>query len=228
MIVIDNFLDNEFLKEIEDNKDEFFTVPKLIDDQATIWWDGWWKQEARNLKEVLIEKIMRDLVSTTWDIDIFHNITGFEYWAHTCSDYKSGHIEGRVTCPNDWHTNHEETAYKKTQDEEWMWRQHGTSTSGIDPHFKHPFLTIVFYPIDHDVEGSYLELSEETRENGNFHGPEDVENLERIKPVYNRLVVFDSSRWHKVSPIISGDRYAITIDIWDLKCKDLYVEEHCP
>ena len=68
MIVIDNFLDNEFLKEIEDNKDEFFTVPNLIDDQATIWWDGWWKQEARNLKEVLIEKIMRDLVSTTWDI----------------------------------------------------------------------------------------------------------------------------------------------------------------
>ena len=39
--------------------------------------------------------------------------------------------------------------------------------------------------------------------------------IERIKPVYNRMVIFDGSNLHRVSPVINGDRWTFAVDAWD-------------
>lgn len=65
----------------------------------------------------------------------------------------------------------------------------------------------VFYGYPHKIEGGYLEINEGTR----------VDNIEteRIQPVYNRIVVFDPSRWHRVMPVHEGLRYAFQVNIWN-------------
>lgn len=65
----------------------------------------------------------------------------------------------------------------------------------------------VFYGYPHKVEGGYLEINEV--------GKNDNVETERIKPKYNRIVVFDPSRWHRVMPVKSGLRYGFQVNIWN-------------
>ena len=39
-------------------------------------------------------------------------------------------------------------------------------------------------------------------------------DIERIQPVYNRIVVFDVSKTHRVAPILSGTRYGLQVNLW--------------
>jgi len=69
-----------------------------------------------------------------------------------------------------------------------------------------PKIGCVYYGNNDDVKGGYLEI----KHNNN--------NIERIEPRSNRLVIFDSGGlWHRVSPIQSGVRYAFASNIFDYK-----------
>ena len=39
--------------------------------------------------------------------------------------------------------------------------------------------------------------------------------VKKILPKYNRLIIFDASKWHSVKEITKGTRYAIAINLWD-------------
>ena len=72
-----------------------------------------------------------------------------------------------------------------------------------------PKISTVYYGFPHKVNGGYLEIAKEQEDN-------DIE-VERIEPVYNRLVIFDPSFWHRVAPIRSGYRYGFQVNIWEEK-----------
>ena len=68
----------------------------------------------------------------------------------------------------------------------------------------HPQAGAVWYGFPHVVLGGYLEIIND-----------DLQpDLERIQPVYNRLVVFDVSKTHRVAPILSGTRYGLQVNLW--------------
>ena len=68
-----------------------------------------------------------------------------------------------------------------------------------------PQIGAVWYGFPHKVWGGYLEI-ENTQEAGI--------DIERIKPVYNRVVVFDVSQEHRVAPILAGNRYGMQVSLW--------------
>ena len=66
-----------------------------------------------------------------------------------------------------------------------------------------PMMGTVYYPKDTEFEGGYLEI-----ESGG-------EQVEVIKPVYNRLVIFPAGEYaHRVTNVTSGVRHAIAINLW--------------
>jgi hypothetical protein len=67
-----------------------------------------------------------------------------------------------------------------------------------------PMIGTVFYPFEEDIDGGFLEI--ESSENG---------DVERIKPKWNRLVIFAAGRYpHRVTPVTRGTRSAIAINLW--------------
>lgn len=89
MIIIDDFVqDSTLLREIELNKDEFFS-----DNGNYYWWDGWWASPEDSLKKRLIKYL--------WSDKSPHSpvtIRGFEYWTgqfgpDAGSDYLNMHVD---------------------------------------------------------------------------------------------------------------------------------------
>jgi len=89
MIVIDNFVrDYSLLKEIEENKEEFFA-----DNGNYYWWDGWWASPEDTVKKRLIKYLWAD--RSPYDSV---TISGFEYWTGQFgpdkgSDYLNMHLD---------------------------------------------------------------------------------------------------------------------------------------
>lgn len=69
-----------------------------------------------------------------------------------------------------------------------------------------PKIGAVWYGCPQRVSGGYLEIANQY-ENGEY-------DIERIEPVYNRLVIFDVSKTHRVAPIFEGTRYGLQINLW--------------
>ena len=67
-----------------------------------------------------------------------------------------------------------------------------------------PEVGTVFYGNPHQLQGGYLEISAD----------ETGSELERIKPVFNRLVIFDVSEMHRVTRVYSGERFSLQINLW--------------
>jgi len=213
MIVIDNFIkDKKYLKELNNKKSEFF---KDVYDSENYhhdvnWWKGWWEEKSRNVNEQLIEYIMKDNNPFRND-DIFKKIKGFEYWTHIHSKESSVTIDGKTinVCRHlGWHTNKDELLHYE------------------ENKFKHPMFSIIFWPFEQEVKGGYLEMSPIRQED------EDIEitgypscptcrkekipfGIERIKPKYNRLVIQDTSYWHRVTRVEDGTRWTFVVDVWD-------------
>ena len=130
MIVIDNFIkDKKYLKELNDKKHLFFedTYDSKNYHHDINWWKGWWKKEAKNINEELVEYIVKLL---KMDDDIISRIKGFEYWTHIQSNKSSITIDGRqVSVSNHlgWHTNKDEVLHYE------------------ENKFEHPIFSIIFY-----------------------------------------------------------------------------------
>ena len=70
-----------------------------------------------------------------------------------------------------------------------------------------PLVGSVYYGFPHEVKGGFLELSTEPT----------FTDLERIAPRYNRLVIFDASKQHRVSRLYAGTRFSLQINLWKTK-----------
>lgn len=67
----------------------------------------------------------------------------------------------------------------------------------------------VYYVIVEDIVGGFLEISDKT----SLIEVKKSE-LECIRPVENRLIVFNPSFWHRVTPLTQGRRIAFLANLW--------------
>ena len=146
MIIIDNFIkDKEFLKELMYKKDELFdgTYNHKLYDYTQMWWGGYGKEKPKNIKQSLIQYIVDELNKYPEGIDI-DKIKGFEYWTHVHSNKDTiilNDKEINLDHKLPWHTNKDE------------WLHYDTGK------FEYPIFSAVFWPIETDIDGGYLEIS---------------------------------------------------------------------
>lgn len=86
--------------------------------------------------------------------------------------------------------------------------EHVYTTTGVT---NYADLSLVYYGYPHVVKGGYIELAQDTDVGDNGYNFKDTE---RIRPVYNRLIVFQPSRFHRVMPIELGIRYGFQVNVW--------------
>ena len=75
-----------------------------------------------------------------------------------------------------------------------------------------PSMGIVYYAISEELDGGYLEIANSPDRNNI-----EYSKIERLKPVENRLIMFNPSYPHRVSPINTGRRRAIIVNAWPKK-----------
>lgn len=214
MIVIDDFIkDKDFLQELTNKKGELFkgTYSNRLYHHSQDWWEGYGKEVPKDISQRLIEYIVNELNKYPNGIDI-DKIKGFEYWTHIHSNKPRVNLndeEVNVAYKLNWHTNKDE------------WLHYNTGK------FEYPIFSAVFWPVDTEIKGGYLEISrvrevdEEIEDRKSMCGRCEREftkfEVERIKPIYNRLAIFDSSYWHKVDNVKRGVRWTFVLDGWDKK-----------
>jgi len=143
-----------------------------------MWWYGWWNSPATSLKKELIQYI--------WGEHSPHTpigCVGFEYWTgiYSQEDEKD---ELRMHFDKD----------------EYLWDTEGELVT--------PIIGTVFYPMEQDIDGGYLEIFSKGQDN----------EPERIEAKYNRLVIFPAGEYpHRVTKVTRGTRYAIAINLWDVE-----------
>lgn len=79
--------------------------------------------------------------------------------------------------------------------------EHYYNTTGS---IKTPSMGSIYYAHEESVTGGFLEIK---------RGDE----VERIQPVPNRLIIFDSSAFHRVTHTSTGVRKSLLVNIWEEK-----------
>ncbi len=103
------------------------------------------------------------------------------------------------------------------------WSNAQTSNQALDWHFDKdeklnlkekkvisPSLGHIFYTKIENLEGGFLEIATN-------HKIDEISKCERIKPVTNRLIVFNPSIPHRVTKIYNGNRRAFLANAWAKK-----------
>jgi hypothetical protein len=67
-----------------------------------------------------------------------------------------------------------------------------------------PNIGFVYYPYEDLFTGGYLEVAVN----------DDFDEIERIQPKFNRLIMFDPSQYHRVSRVHTGSRRAFIVNVW--------------
>jgi hypothetical protein len=227
-IIFDNFIkDKKLLDEINDNKDVFFKdtytdsdIPNSIQESPPSYSSLIQiNNDLPDIQKKLIKEILLQLKLIDYENDnltyTFQLFDKFEYWTHIHSNEPSVFVGDRaieIVDSLDWHQNKDEKLFSK------------------EGKLKHPELSLIFWPIEQDVEGGQLEISLEEKENYENYQLYEIDddgfsfdNTVKIKPKYNRLVIMNPSKWHKVCKVKNGIRWTFVIDIWGLKSKGTYV-----
>ncbi len=114
---------------------------------------------------------------------------GFEIWCNILTP------EGPLT----WHVDKDQILYEKSSGKELSLPLYGS----------------VWYGYPHEFTGGYLELvNYDTDTWPNSMENPDPDDMERIAAEYNRLIVFNASKFHRVSPIHSGARVTLAVNVW--------------
>lgn len=149
------------------------------------YWCGWWNEEPRNKVEEVIKLLWQDYIDPTE-----HTNGGFEYWARVTNS--GGFLEyHQDTCENTYFDNYN-IADK----------------------------SLLYYPkITADFLGGFLEIAPYKERLGledshKFARSIDNNELERIKAVENRMVLFDSAQLHRVTNVYRGTRYNLATSLW--------------
>lgn len=115
------------------------------------------------------------------------DFAGFEIWCNILTP------EGPLT----WHVDKDQILYEQT----------GKVSL--------PMYGSVWYGYPHEFTGGYLELLKYDTNTWPDHvDVPDPDSIERIEAEYNRLVVFNASKFHRVSPIHSGARVTLAVNVW--------------
>ena len=150
------------------------------------YWRGWWNEKPRNIIEIVIKQLWENYI----DVDKCKE-GGFEYWGRTLD--KGGHLE--------WHQDTGE--YNYFNENYWCSDK-----------------SLLYYPkVSDDCIGGFLELApyklRGTLKQSQTAGRQvNTNEVERIKPVTDRMVFFDSARLHRVTPVYSGVRYNLATAFW--------------
>jgi hypothetical protein len=67
-----------------------------------------------------------------------------------------------------------------------------------------PRLGAVYYPYQPVFDGGYLEVFDDDK----------LDRMERFAPKFNRLIVFDPSNYHRVTPVFGGYRFCFVVNVW--------------
>lgn len=151
------------------------------------WWNGWWNTPASTLRHQLIEYVWRNNCPLSKSV----SLNGFEHWV--------GIYEANKTISND---GGEFSLISHFDKDEKLWNETGKIVT--------PKLGSIFYPdpCNNEMEGGYLKVWK--THSTDFNAP-----YELIEAKYNRLVIFDASQLHAVTPVTKGTRKAIAINLWD-------------
>ena len=156
------------------------------------WWNGWWNTPASTLRHQLIEYIWR------YECPLFESISldGFEHWV--------GIQKANDVIKNDAGEWSLITHFDK---DEKLWEETGKIVT--------PKIGTIFYPdpCNNEIEGGYLKIWK--THDINFNA-----SYELIEPKFNRLIIFDASQLHAVTPVTKGIRKAIAINLWDNEPSD--------
>ena len=150
------------------------------------YWRGWWNEEARNPVEFVIQALWQNYIN----IDEYKD-GGFEYWSRVVT--KGGYLE--------WHQDTGEYNYFK--------KDYWCSDKSL-----------LYYPkVTQDCEGGFLEIApyntRSTLEASQTAARKiDNNTIERIRPVTNRMVLFDSAQLHRISNVYNGARYNLATAVW--------------
>ena len=82
-----------------------------------------------------------------------------------------------------------------------------------------PSIGHIFYTKIENLDGGFLEISSNRK-------TDDNSNFERIKPVENRLIVFNPSFPHRVTKINNGNRRAFLANAWSNKPFTFELSDH--
>tara|TARA_Y100001963_G_C6788253_1_gene454107 strand:+ start:1444 stop:2049 length:606 start_codon:yes stop_codon:yes gene_type:complete len=195
MIIIDDYLDEDFLKELSEDK-EFWKI-------GYQWWNGWWSSPVENNRHKLIKKVWGKVPS---EITLYGGpVAGFEHWVGITSpdgDMKEVWGEKWSLAPH-------------TDKDEKYWEEHprGKLKGNHADSFKHPIFGTIFY-VEEPEEGGYLKYWSQGE-----HWRDIDENTpcECIRPKKNRLIIFDASKTHAVTAVTKGIRKAVAINLWGEK-----------
>ena len=124
------------------------------------------------------------------DHPLLEKAIGMEYWANVIT----------AQTPLEWHVDKDTDA----------WLQEETLVN--------PLWGSVYYGYPHSFRGGYLEVMV----GGVYEEwPSHVGGeLERIRADYNRLIRFNATKWHRVSPVTDdGERLALAVNLWDKRPK---------
>ena len=217
MLIVDNFIKDKYLLKILKNEKTWDGFPKFN------WWEGWWVCKPRNIMEKIIETIWKKFKN-------FENtVAGFEYWTNTNTETENQYLE--------WHKDKDEKLFETT-------RKFFTCTDGfilyvsidnveggfleissdINPHMRISKKQTANQPTQHKDLGEQANpwMVEPTihlqKPGANEQSWKELgfkrSNIERIKPTENRLIMFDPSKWHRVSEVTKGKRKAFLSNAW--------------
>ena len=118
-------------------------------------------------------------------VGIKQNIDGWEYWAHyLTADARQG---------LDFHYDTDLKHGVSVEEEEVLIKNGEIRTADN---------AFIYYAHRDTPKGGFLELKTNDNE------------IERIEPVFNRLVIFNPKRQHKVTKVTSGVRRSILSNLW--------------
>lgn len=161
----------------------------------------------------------RELLRALHDIDMWKGIPAYSWWNGWWSSAPSNPLEetirriwqGRI--PEDDVAGFEYWFNALTENRTLDWhRDCDEALRRREGRYVCPVLGNIYYVIVEDVVGGFLELSNRTTVNGM-----ETSELERIKPVENRLVIFNPCFFHRVSRLVHGKRLALQVSIWPEK-----------
>ena len=184
MILIDNFLSEDKFSWCKDNQEEIFSLRVNTSEDPGTMWWSGWWSEPAS-------NMCEELVQM-----IFNNSSLISYLRIDDIEKFSGFEYWTHTL-----TKHKQLDWHVDTDERALFKGEG---------YLSPPISAVFY-FSEPRKGGFLEIALTGRgQTKNMN----MSNIERIKPLENRLVVFDPRYWHRVSEL-TGTRCGITINIWD-------------
>jgi|TARA_B100001094_G_C18172674_1_gene796057 hypothetical protein len=163
------------------------------------FWSGWWNEPPRNDVEYVLELLWKPYI----DIDKYKD-GGLEYWSRPL--------------------------YNTVNALEW--HQDDISDHERENNYELADLSLIYYPkVSHDSLGGFLEIAP-YNERGTYESSIratkniDQVQVERIRPLTDRCVIFDSAQLHRVSPQYRGKRYNLASTLWKTKHKRFDVSEN--